>query len=395
MTAPGRPKILDSPDPAPISTNVHSSLRAGRALVVSLNDHFGYWGAVGLDVAGMDVSVMGARGWSSMRLSRRFRSYTSCGFSSLKQGDLSLLDTIDSYCATHEIDWIVPADVFSTLLLARGRGRLKSAGTYPVSEPSLIETLNDKGKFAALLRELGLPTPPTRLISSEVDPILDSLDYPVMVKPTCEEGGHGVLRLDSRTALDVMLPRLGHRYGWPMLVQDFIPGIDIDLSVLADHGRIAAWTIQKGHPSRPDLLEFVEHPRVLEIGAELLRRCKYHGIVHFDMRIDQRTGEPTIIEANPRFWASMRHSMWMGVNFPALGLELAEGRDPSAEFHPVRGLCRDPGLSIKHTVYNLVRGRWGPDGLSQASTAAWQSHLRDPLPELWRRLHCIALHRQR
>lgn len=366
-----------------------------RVLVVSINDHFGHWGAVGLAVAGMDVSVMGARSWSATRLSRRFRSYTSCGFSALRQVDLSLLDTIDSYCATHRIDWIVPADVFSTLLIARGRSRIKSAGTYPVSEPSLIETLNDKGKFAALLKELGLPTPPTRLISSEVDPVLDSLTFPVIVKPTCEEGGHGVRRFDSRTALDATLPRLARRYGLPLLVQDFVPGIDIDLSALADHGRITAWTIQKGHPSRPDLLEFVEHPRILEIGTELIRRCKYNGIVHFDMRIDQRTGEPTVIEANPRFWSSMRHSMWMGVNFPALGLEQARGGDPSARFQPVVGLCRDPGLSLKHTFYSLVRGRWGPEGLSRASTAAWHSHVSDPLPELWRRIHCIALHRQR
>jgi hypothetical protein len=365
-----------------------------HALVVSLNDQFAYWGAVGLDAAGTTVSVMGARAWSAMRLSRRLRSYTSCGTAPLRQTDLSLLDTIDSYCAAHRIDWIVPADLFSTLLVARGRERLKSAGTYPVSEPALIETWNDKGKFAALLKELGLPTPPTRLIFSEADPVLDSLAYPVMVKPTCDEGGHGVRRLDSRTALDALLPRLARRYGWPLLVQDFVPGSDIDLSALADRGRIAAWTIQKGHPSRPDLLEFVEHPRVLEIGAELIRRCKYHGIVHFDLRIDERTGEPTVIEANPRFWFSMRHSMWMGVNFPALGLELARGRDPSARFQPVVGLCRDPGLSIKQTFTSLMRGRWGPEGLSRASTAAWHSHLRDPLPELWRRIHCIALHRQ-
>jgi hypothetical protein len=365
-----------------------------RAIVVSIDDHFAYWGAVCLDVAGMDVSVMGARVWGATRLSSRLRSYTSCGFAGLRQSDLSLLDYIDSYCATHRIDWIVPADLPATLLVARGRDRIKSARAYPVSEPSLIETWNDKGKFAALLDELGLPTPRTRLIYAAHDPFLDSLTFPVMVKPPRGEGGNGVRRLDSRTDLDAMLPRFSRRFGWPLLVQDFIPGIDIDLSALADRGRITAWTIQKRHRSHPDLLEFVEHPRILELGAELIRRCRYHGIVHFDMRLDERTGEPVFIEANPRFWSSIRHSMWMGVNFPALGLELARGGDPAARFQPALGLCRDPGLSIKSTFSALVRGHWGPEGLSRASTAGWHSHLRDPLPEIWRRLHSITLRRQ-
>jgi len=374
---------------------VNSTPRQGRALIVSIDDHFAYWGAVCLDVAGRDVSVMGARAWGATRLSSRLRSYTSCGFAALRQSDLSLLDYIDSYCATHRIDWIVPADLPATLLVARGRDRLNSAQTFPVSEPSLIETWNDKGKFAALLTELGLPTPRTWLFSSETDPLLDSLTYPVMVKPPRGEGGNGVRKFDNRTDLDAMLPRMSRRYGWPLLVQDYIPGIDIDLSALADRGRIAAWTIQKRHPSHPDLLEFVDDPRVLRLGAGLIQKCGYHGLVHFDMRLDERTGEPVFIEANPRFWSSIRHSMWMGVNFPALGLELASGDDPTRRFQPALGLCRDPGLSIKSTFRALVRGHWGPEGLSEASTAGWHSHLRDPLPEIWRRLHGIALHRQR
>jgi hypothetical protein len=366
-----------------------------QALILSIDDHFAYWGAVCLDVAGFDVSVMGARAWGATRLSSRLRSYTSCGFAALRQTDLSLLDYVNTYCEAHKIDWIVPADLPATLLLARGRNRIKSARCYPVSDPTLIETWDDKSKFAALLTELGLPTPRTRLLASENDPELDALTYPVMIKPPRGEGGNGVRKLDNRTDLDAMLPRLARRFGWPLLAQDYVPGIDIDLSALADHGRIAAWTIQKRHPSHPDLLEFVDHPRILELGAELIRRCKYHGIVHFDMRLDERTGEPTFIEANPRFWSSIRHSMWMGVNFPALGFDLARGEDPALRFQPAIGLCRDPGLSIKSTFRALVRGHWGPEGLSQASTAGWRSHLRDPLPEIWRRLHGIALHRQR
>src|SRR6185436_7056871 len=52
-------------------------------------------------------------------------------------------------------------------------------------------------------------------------------------------------------------------------------------------------------------------------------------------------------------------------------IELARGEDPTRRFQPALGLCRDPGLSIKSTFRALVRGHWGPEGLSEASTAGW------------------------
>lgn len=365
-----------------------------HALIVSVDDHFAYWGAVCLDVAGLDVSVMAARAWGVTRLSNRPKSYASCGIAPLRRADPAFLDGLDEYCAAHRIDWIVPADLPATLMVAKGRDRLRSARLFPVAEPSLIEMWNDKATFGALLLRLGLPTPPFWLLSSPTELPPPSLPFPLMVKPPRGEGGKGVQRFDRRTDLLDALPGLGARLGWPLLLQEYIPGTDIDLSALADRGRIAAWTIQRRAPGGIDLLEFVEHPRVLEIGSELIRRTGFHGLVHFDLRLDERTGEPMLIEANPRFWSSIRHSMWMGVNFPALGLELAAGGDPLRRFQPAVGLCRDPGLSIKSTVRALVRGRWGPDGLSEGSAVGWRSHVRDPLPELWRRLHGLIHHRR-
>src|SRR5262245_34782365 len=115
-----------------------------RALIVSIDDHFAYWGAICLDVAGMAVSVMGAGACGGPRLSSCLRSYTSCVLAALKQSQLSLLDYIDAYCAIHRIDWVVPGDFPASFLRARGRGRSKSAGTFPLAEPDLIETWNDK-----------------------------------------------------------------------------------------------------------------------------------------------------------------------------------------------------------------------------------------------------------
>ena len=340
----------------------------------SIDDHFAHWGAVCLTSPGWTCPD-GARA-SAPPGSSRLRSYTSCGFASLRQTDLSPWTTSTVLRDPPDRLGRAPADPRDAA--QAGGNWIKSAKLSRLGAVADRNPGTTRKARGAAGRD-GLPT--RRASGCLVRPIHSIPPTFPGCKPPRGEGGNGVRKFDNRTDLDAMLPRMSRRFGWPLLVQDYIPGIDIDLSALADHGRITAWTIQKRHPSHPDLLEFVEHPRVLEIGADLIRRCGYHGIVHFDMRLDERTGEPIIIEANPRFWSSIRHSMWMGVNFPALGIDLVRGGNPAAKFQPAVGLCRDPGLSIKSTFRALVRGHWGPEGLSQASSAGWHSHLRDPRPK--------------
>jgi predicted ATP-grasp superfamily ATP-dependent carboligase len=357
-----------------------------RALILSSNDDFAYWASVCLNVGGIDVHVMANRSWAVTRLSRHCQAYTAVGSFSKSHEERALLDRIEEYCRTHRVDWIVPADLPSTLFLGRGRDRIKSAGTFPISKPSLVERWNDKWTFGRLLQDLGLSTPRNTLLSSAEDPGQPSMTFPLMLKPLRGEGGWGVRFVASAEQLSAVLPVHGARHGWPLLAQEYIPGRDIDLSVLADRGRIVAWTVQQRRRSDSDLLDFVEDPRVLAIGAELIRACGYHGIVHFDMRLDERTGLPVVIEANPRLWGSCHYSAWMGVNFPRLGISLARGEDLGPLFRPVVGSCRDPGLSIKSTIRGFLRGRRGPEGLSPATQQGWRVHMGDPLPELWRRL---------
>jgi hypothetical protein len=361
-----------------------------RTLVIADNDLFARWVTVCLASAGHRVRVMAPGAHRLTRLSRHCCAHTACDAEILRQPDSSLVERIDRYCRDHRLEWVVPADLPAALLLARGRERLKTPSIFPVSDAALIERLHDKWDFHGLLRTLGLPTPRTWLWESARDVERGSGTFPLMLKPPRGEGGVGVRRVDSPDDLSRVLGPYAERHGWPILAQEFIPGRDIDLSVLADRGRIVAWTIQRSPSGRPGDLEFLQHPRVLEIGAAVVRATGYHGVAHFDLRIDERSGEPLFLEANPRFWGSLRHSLWSGVNFPALGIAVAQGRNAGAQFRPALGSCRDPGFSIRSGVGALLHGRLRPDGWSSATEAGWRCHLSDPVPELWQRLRRLA-----
>jgi hypothetical protein len=366
-----------------------------RSLVIADNDLFARWVTVCLASAGHQVRVMAPGSHRLTRLSRHCRAHTACDSAVLRQPDSSLLERIDFYCRKHRIDWVVPADLPAALLLAHGRHRLREASVFPVSDPGLIERLHDKWEFHTLLRTLGLPSPRTWLWAGAGDVERGGWDVPLVLKPPRGEGGVGIRRVDTRNELPGILGAYGETFGWPILAQEFIPGRDIDLSVLADRGRIVAWTMQRANSGRIGDLEFLRDPRVLEIGDSLIRSVGYHGVAHFDLRIDERTGEPLFLEANPRFWGSLRHSLWSGVNFPALGIALAQGKDLAAQFTPVAGPCRDPGFSIGSGMRALLRGRLRPDGWSSATEAGWRCHLSDPMPELWQRLRRLGAAREK
>jgi hypothetical protein len=165
----------------------------------------------------------------------------------------------------------------------------------------------------------------------------------------------------------------------PWLLQEYLPGHDIDLSLLADRGRVVAWTVQSESPGGG--MMFQADQRLFAIGERIVAGTKFHGVAHFDMRIDERTGEVSVIECNPRFWGSLMLSTWSGVNFVELGCAMALGRTAPA-FAPVEGLSRHQGVAPRRLLKALLRGRTAPEGLSPALLAAWKQIHRDPLPEL-------------
>jgi predicted ATP-grasp superfamily ATP-dependent carboligase len=50
---------------------------------------------------------------------------------------------------------------------------------------------------------------------------------------------------------------------------------------------------------------FIHDRRALAIASEVVRATRFHGLAHFEMRIDQRDGTLYAIECNPRVWGSL------------------------------------------------------------------------------------------
>src|SRR5205814_5692416 len=107
------------------------------------------------------------------------------------------------------------------------------------------------------------PSPQTFLIDDPAQ--LDALPmtFPLILKPLALGNGEGVQRVESDSEIDKYLGN-GHRAArLPLLAQELIPGSDIVFGILADKGKLLAWTI---HERKPDWIRFFRHDAMLELG---------------------------------------------------------------------------------------------------------------------------------
>ena len=287
----------------------------------------------------------------------------------------SLLESVSRCCSERSIGIVVAADTRSNRLLHRLADRLPaSVECFPMCSDELFERLYDKGSFANILQELALPSPPTAVVSSEAELRSIGLRPPYILKPTQGESGDGIIRVQSARELRTEVARRARSQDVPLVIQELIPGEDIDLSVLVDRGRCVAWTIQEHESSGRK--RFVRNDEVLALGERLVEGTGYHGIAHFDMRIDNRSGQVVLIEANPRFWGTLCYSVWSGVNFLDLGIRMLRGENVSSLFTEVEGSCPYLGATRGSIVRDLLGGWPVPSSLTAPQKRAWRFHHR-------------------
>lgn len=282
-------------------------------------------------------------------------------------------------CAVHLADLSTPA------LLLEAVRRISSSGPRPVviplHEPMIIEVgrmesalrefadlaliphprtceaIDHKGTFHRLMRRYGLPVPiswqPSDGLGSAELLLLKRANGPVLAKPCLGYGGRGIVSFDSiERAIESVTTNDD------VVLQEFIPGADIDCSILCNAGEVVALAIQRATvPSVRSYgaaigLEFVDHESVRAVAERFAAATSWSGVAHLDMRIDQQTGDVLLIEVNPRYWATLMGSLARGVNFPAAHCDLSLGREvPHAATRPgqwlsVHSMVLTPGETL-------------------------------------------------
>ncbi|MDQ9170855.1 ATP-grasp domain-containing protein [Oxalobacteraceae bacterium R-40] len=258
--------------------------------------------------------------------------------------DLEVIKAINEIHKANPEAVVIPADCPAIRLVSRIQSQLHLPVT-PIPEPETLDQMDDKWKFHEFCSEHNLNVPTTCYVGSKAnlnfEEMVLKLGLPFVLKPSNESGSLGVQVIRSKEHyLKAIEGNDAYRFN-SLIAQHYIEGEDIDLSLLAIHGRLSAFAIQQASGPR---IKFVQNSELQALATRLCAASGFHGLMHIDARIEKSTGKVFLIESNPRFWASLTASVWCGLNFVEESIKASACADTNA------GICVPLSL-VSGTAY--------------------------------------------
>jgi predicted ATP-grasp superfamily ATP-dependent carboligase len=280
---------------------------------------------------------------------------------------------------------VLPVDEPTILLLSRyGKSISDLATITPIPEFESFLIAKNKWLLAQWLKKSNFSCPPTVLFENTPDfyTTLNTMSFPVLLKPTESAGGIGIVCFETPESLKGHTEKrlLTEEY----IVQSFVEGHPIICNVLCIGGQIIAHTIQKStiegatpySPARGN--SFIKDEATLELITQIMNKLQWTGVVNFDLYYDMNKKEITVLEMNPRFWGSLLGSLIAGVNFPFLCCLCAmQTTIPKTDYQDITYINGTPALRIL-----LKNIRYGTFLRKNREKFVFSFVLNDPLPNI-------------
>ena len=240
----------------------------------------------------------------------------------LRRGDdPRFVDHLLELCVHEDVDVLIPTVDSELLPLARRRADIEAAGINLVcpSEHTL-ELCLDKVALAAACRG-HVPVPRTVVLDAGFDPADWAL--PVICKPRAGSGSRDItlVRWPEQWA---GLSRAGD-----LLVQEFLPGEEYSIDVLADPDGVVLAAVPRSRlkvDSGISVAGRTHHDAELEaLARAVCTAIGLAGVANVQARRDA-AGRAALLEVNPRFPGAMVLTVAAGIDMPNLVLDAALGR---------------------------------------------------------------------
>ncbi len=266
-----------------------------------------------------------------------------------------------------------------------------------------IDRAEDRGRFSALLAELGLTQPPGRMVTSleQAAAAAAELGYPVLVRPSYVLGGRAMETVYGRDQLAEYLEKAAAvEPDRPVLIDRFLErALEVDVDAVADGERVVVCGI----------LEHIEEAGVhsgdsaavtppvslpLELQAELRRQVRLlalalgvRGLMNVQFAIQE--GIVHVLEVNPRAsrtvpflgratgvpWAELAARVCAGARLAELDVHDGVPTEvavklPVFPFERFPGVDPLPGPEMRSTGEVMGRGRTFGEAFAKAALAA-------------------------
>jgi [lysine-biosynthesis-protein LysW]--L-2-aminoadipate ligase len=201
--------------------------------------------------------------------------------------------------------------------------RLEQLGVATLNTTTAIDLCHDKGKQALLFQSHGVPHPRSfhGFDRSQIRELLETIGWPVVVKPLSASWGSGVVRLADEACFEAWVGGCegidANGRMFPVLVQEYVakPGYDLRVVVVGDEPVVAIrrrsddWRTNTHLGARVERTELTAEMRLLCARAVDLFGPGFYGI---DLVEDTRADGLMVLEvnANPEFArSSVQHGV--------------------------------------------------------------------------------------
>lgn len=306
----------------------------GTAFVLNAHVRYGLVAVRALGRRGIDVAAGSSRRFSAGSMSRHVDRFVR--YPAPESDPAGFLDALESELAANDYDLLLPINRPTVELVARNRSRLTAHANIPFLPYDRLAVGFDKERTIEAARRYDVPHPRTQLpAETDLATVGSTLGYPVVVKPVRGTGRVGVRTCDSRAGLERAYREVTDEFG-PALVQEYVPhGGERGVYALYDRETtLTGVVVQRRLRSHPPeggpstFRETVEDEALVDVADRLLSSLGWFGVAMVEFRIDPRTGQPKLMEINPRLWGSLALSVFAGVDFPYMLYQLATGESP-------------------------------------------------------------------
>jgi carbamoyl-phosphate synthase large subunit len=179
--------------------------------------------------------------------------------------------------------------------------------------------MRDKVKLRELAANIGFNTPRYDTCASYADlqPALEKTGFPCMIKGPFYEA----YKACSVQEAETHFWKLSAKWGYPIIVQEFISGEEYDVvgcgdGAGRDMGLFAMKKMTITALGKVWNAVSIQNDKLLEIAAAFVRRLSWRGGFELEALVEDRTQALYLLEVNPRFPALIYMPAACGINLP-------------------------------------------------------------------------------
>ncbi|NWF86646.1 ATP-grasp domain-containing protein [Candidatus Bathyarchaeota archaeon] len=256
--------------------------------------------------------------------------------------------TVEKIVKKVKFSVLFPIFEWSLMPISKIRDRLSPYVRLPIASHESIQKCYDKLSTLKLATENDVPTPETFFVhnTAELKRVSKEINYPAVVKPRWSmiwRSDRAFYRrcgfVNSPAELIATYNSIHKFFPFPF-IQEYIPGVNYSVGALYNEGNPRAFCCIKVHrawpPTGGNSCFRESAPLSVDIkrySEKLLKALNWHGIAEVEFRMDLRSGEPKLMEINPRFWGSLSVAIKAGVDFPYLLYRMALDGDVKNVFN--------------------------------------------------------------